>query len=92
MKSALASLLLLSLGTLSLAQYTNFYPSIYARDALADADAEAQLDYDDLFDLLYARDAAAKGSSWTPKIEGVKPIKDTLKCNSKHVCSGEIVV
>lgn len=30
-------------------------------------------------------------SSWTPEVKG-KYIKDTLKCDKNHVCSGEIVV
>lgn len=41
--------------------------------------------------LARAAKAEAVALAWAPKVEG-KYIKDTLKCNNKHVCSGEIVV
>ena len=42
---------------------------------------------------IIAREAEAEAiaHAWTPKVEG-KYLKDTLKCNNKHVCSGELVV
>ena len=97
MKFSLTLLSVLSFGALSLAQYSDspYYSSIYVRAALAEAAAEADLDYDDMLDLLHARAAMPKkkkDDSWTPQIIGAKPKKDTLKCNSKHVCSGEIIL
>ncbi len=42
---------------------------------------------------ILAREAMAEAlaKDWAPEVKG-KYIKDTLKCDKKHVCSGEIVV
>lgn len=74
-------ILLLSSITSSFARYANLHHPLYER----------YVDLDDTtsMDLLYAREAIAASP---PRILGAKPIKDTLKCNKKDVCSGEIVV
>ena len=98
----------LSLSTLSFAQgdYDQLYrrdamaeadPYAYADPeafayAAADPYADASAFLDDYTSFIQQRDAKKKQEdSWTPKIVGSYK-KDTLKCNSKHVCSGEIVV
>ena len=86
---------ILSLGTLSFA--TPGHYENYRRDALAEADPYADADADawlsDYTSYLRQRDAKKKkeDDSWQPKIIGSYK-KDTLKCNAKHVCSGEIIV
>ena len=85
--------------------YSNIYQRSALAEAYAEAIADAGIDYNEYLDYLYARAVAPpppppkdqappkdQGNSWTPTITGAKPIKDTLKCNAQHVCSGEIIV
>ena len=82
----------------------NAYPeAFYEEDGLVERDAEADAEPEELVErefYIIPRDAEAEAyakkqdSSWTPKIDlhGGKITKDTLKCNSKDVCSGTIQV
>lgn len=98
-------LALLSLGALAAAQ-GEYVPFPYNRHGLDPTDPSPYRDMhvrpiDYTRPAVYRRSAAAilvreavaeaMAKAWAPEVKG-KYVKDTLKCDKHHVCSGEIVV